>query len=155
MPAGTIAEITLKGHAARRRTPEIERERETALRDLLAASRFAPAGPEAGPYRVFLSVSENRLRLDVHSDRLAKPYPCALPVAPFRRVIKDYFLICESYFEAVKSGQAHRIEAVDMGRRGVHNEGAELLQSLLAGKIETDFETARRLFTLICVLHIK
>lgn len=150
-----MVSITLDDSAIIRRAPHIEAERSTAIADLIANNYFAPSCVEAGPYDVFLSVRDNRLLLRVSSDRMEEPRDVILPIRPFKGVIKDYFLVCESYFEALNGCEPHKIEAIDMGRRGIHNEGAELLQQHLAERITLDFPTARRLFTLICVLHIK
>lgn len=150
-----IASITLDDATIRRRAPEAEQERHTAIRDLLAENAFAPHCIEpAGPYDVLLSARDNRLHFTISSEQLHEPREVILPIAPFRRIIKDYFLIFESHLEAIQTGEAHRIEAIDMARRGIHNEGSEILQNQLDGRITLDFGTARRLFTLICVLHI-
>ena len=109
----------------------------------------------AGPYRVLLSLREANLIFAVSDEQGARQSEITLSMRPFRRLIKDYFLICDSYFQAIKSASPSRIEAIDMGRRGLHNEGAEKLTDALADKIRVDAETARRLFTLICVLHIR
>ncbi len=153
--AERITSITLDDASILKRSAEIEHERSAALSDILHENQFAPVELNAGPYDLFISVRENRLRLEITSERLESPHEVMLPLAPLRSTIKDYFLICESYFEAVKTGNTYRVEAVDIGRRGIHNEGSELLKSMLSEKIALDFDTARRLFTLICVLHIK
>lgn len=127
-------------------------ERRSAIRDLLADNRFAPAG-RPGTYVLRLSMAENRLVLDVADADGTPVVRHILSVTPLRRVVRDYFIVCESYYEAVRNGAPARIEAIDMGRRGIHNEGAEVLAGRLAGKIELDFETARRLFTLVCALR--
>lgn len=150
-----IASITLDDMSIIRRAPEVERERQTAIADLIAANYFAPAGLEQGPYDVVLSARDNRLGFRISSESMDEPEYIFLAIKPFQRIIKDYFLMVESYLAAINGGQPHRIEAIDMGRRGVHNEGSELLQNSLEDKINLDFDTARRLFTLICVLHIK
>lgn len=151
-----IASITLADSAIIRRTPEVEHERAVAISDLLAANRFAPAQLPEGPYGVHLSIQENRLVMDVHrTEDEAQAIRIPVPLTPFRGVIKDYFLMCESYYSALKSPNPGKIEAIDMGRRGMHNDGAEMLQELLEDKITMDHATARRLFTLLCVLHIK
>ncbi len=139
-------------------TPEIEQERRVAIFDLLEDNRFAlPARddrePPDGPYRLRLAIDEGRLVFDIGDERGAPVAAFHLSLGPFRQVVKDYFQICESYFEAVKRLPPSQIEAIDMARRGIHNEGARLLQERLAGKAEVDAPTARRLFTLICVLH--
>jgi uncharacterized protein (UPF0262 family) len=128
-----------------------EQERQIAIFDLLEANYFAPEGAEAGPYDLKMGLLENRLVLDVRSAEYARQH--ILSLSPFRRLIKDYFMICESYYQAIRNSTPAQIEALDMGRRGLHNEASELLRERLAGKIETDLDTARRLFTLICALH--
>lgn len=140
-----------------KRSTHIEQERKVALGDLLRENQFAPVGLDAGPYDVRLEVSDNRLVLSLTSEHLpeAQPHVVKLPVGPFRAIIRDYFMICESYFEAIKASDPYKVEAMDMGRRGVHNEGSEKLRSMLADKVTMDFDTARRLFTLMCVLHIR
>src|SRR5262249_290419 len=131
----------------------IEQEREVAMRDLLEQNHFEPVGSPGGPYDLHLCIVESRLVFDIRVDDKDHK-KVILSLTPFRRVIKDYFMICESYYNAVRDAPA-QIEAIDMGRRGLHNEGAALLRERLAGKIEMDNDTARRLFTLICVLHFK
>jgi uncharacterized protein (UPF0262 family) len=150
-----IAHIHMDEHTVVRRAAEIEHERASALSDLLAHNYFCVKELEQGPYYVHLSIKDNRLCLEISSEIVTSAYYITLPINPFRRVVKDYFLICESYFEAVKMNNNYRIEAIDMGRRGIHNEGSELLKDMLQGKVDMDLDTARRLFTLICVLHIR
>lgn len=150
-----LVAITLDDSTIITRAPHIEDERRTAIADLIAGNYFAPSCVDAGPYALFLSVRDNRLLLRISSDSMAEPRDVVLPIRPLKSVIKDYFIMCESYFEALGGAEPHRIEAIDMGRRGVHNEGSELLQQQLEERITLDFPTARRLFTLICVLHIK
>ena len=123
--------------------------------DLLESNSFELVNGFAGPYRVELALREANLIFRVGDDLGARRAEVALSMRPFRRLIKDYFLICNSYFEAIKTASPSRIEAIDMGRRGLHNEGAEKLADALAGKVELDDETARRLFTLVCVLHVR
>ena len=135
-------------------TPEIAQERRVAIFDLLEDNSFALAGRD-GPYRLHLAVVERRLVFDVRSQGDEKITEFHLSLSPFRTVIRDYFQICEAYFDAVKHLPPSQIEAIDMGRRGIHNEGSALLVERLDGKIATDHDTARRLFTLICVLHFK
>lgn len=132
----------------------IDGERTAAIRDLLEGNTFRPAG-HAGAFRLRLSIVDGKLVLDVADSGGAAVIRHVLSLTPLARVIKDYFMICDSYQAALPSAPAARIEAIDMGRRGVHNEGAETLRDRLKGKIEVDFETARRLFTLLCVLHIR
>lgn len=155
-----IARIELDQGSITYRSPEIEHERAIAIADLLEDNQFRPVDAGEGPYHLRLSVADNRLsmqvsRLGADGSQDEELTRITVPIAPFRRIIKDYFLICESYFDAIKQGSVAHIEAIDMGRRGVHNEGSELLTSLLSERAQFDFETARRLFTLICVLHIK
>lgn len=138
-----------------RRKPEVEHERAIAIYDLLEENYFRPAGELKGPFSLHISVADNRLILDIRSEDEIPLQEVTLPLAPFRAIVKDYFMICESYFAAIKKSTPSQIEAIDMGRRGLHNEGSELLRERLAGKIEVDFETARRLFTLVCILHIR
>ncbi len=139
-------------------TPEIEQERRVAIFDLLEENSFAlPRRDDrevpTGPYALKLAIRERRLVFDLTTDTGLKAAEFHLSLGPFRQVVKDYFQICESYFEAVKKLPPSQIEAIDMGRRGIHNEGARVLQERLEGKAEIDDDTARRLFTLICVLH--
>lgn len=151
----TITQIRLEEPQKVKRKPEIESEREVALADLLAHNHFVIRERKAqGKYAMALSVTENRLRMDVSDMESDYHTYLVVPIKPFKNLIRDYFMICESYFEAVQSANPSRIEALDMGRRGLHNEASELLQSMLKERIEMDLDTARRLFTLICVLHI-
>lgn len=141
------------------RSADIEQERRIAIFDLIEENHFAPqrATPDnyAGPYRVLLSVEEGRLVIQIKRQDDSPLETLILGLARFRRPIRDYFAICDSYFQAIRQSTPAQIETVDMARRGIHNEAAELLKERLQGKIEIDFDTARRLFTLICVLHIK
>jgi uncharacterized protein (UPF0262 family) len=138
-------------------TPEIEQERKVAIFDLLEDNSFAlPAKNGAipeGPFRLALAIRDRRLVFDLAGENAGKITEFHLSLGPFRQVVKDYFQICESYFEAVKRLPPAQIEAIDMARRGIHNEGARVLQERLEGKADLDIDTARRLFTLICVLH--
>jgi uncharacterized protein (UPF0262 family) len=147
--------IELDERTVVRRTREIEQEREIAIYDLLEANSFRPVESKGGPYKVVLSVEDNRLVFDIRHEDGSEDCRVQLSLTPFRTVIKDYFLICESYFKAIRNAPPSQIETLDMSRRGVHNEGSELLRERLKDKIETDFDTARRLFTLLCVLHLK
>ncbi len=151
--SASIARITLDEESIGHRSPEVEHERTIALTDLMHDNHFVPAGLGKGPYDLHLSVKEGRLAFDIKGAKQSAQV--VLSVQPFKRIVRDYFLICESYYEALKSAGRGKIEAIDGGRRGIHNEGAELLQALLKDKVSVDFPTARRLFTLICVLHIK
>jgi uncharacterized protein (UPF0262 family) len=150
-----IAHIELDERTVVRRSPDIEHERAVAIFDLLEENHFAPRSDVEGPFRVSLSVEENRLALDIRDEQDAPLEKVVLPLAPFRRIVKDYFLVCESYYNAIKRATPSQIEAIDMGRRGLHNEGADLLKERLADKVEIDKQTARRIFTLVCVLHLR
>lgn len=156
-PAGErITDIQLDDRLVKRRSPEIEHEMGVAIYDLLETNRFVPAGAPEGPYHVLLAIRDGRtLVFDIRSETDEPLTEVAVALSAFRRIVKDYFTVCESYYEAIRHAPASRIEALDMGRRGLHNEGAVLLRENLEGKIEIDEETARRLFTLICVLHIR
>jgi uncharacterized protein (UPF0262 family) len=128
-----------------------EQERQIAIFDLLEDNYFHPEGAETGPYDLKLGLTENRLAFDITGPGFEKRH--LLSLSPFRGVIKDYFMVCESYYHAIRNATPQQIEALDMGRRGLHNEGSRLLKERLAGKVETDTDTSRRLFTLICALH--
>jgi uncharacterized protein (UPF0262 family) len=139
-------------------TPEIEQERKVAIFDLLEDNSFAPVARDGrdvppGPYRLRLAIQDRRLVFDITSDPSGDRAEFHLALSPFRQVVKDYFQICEAYFDAVKRMPPSQIETIDMARRGIHNEGARVLRERLQGKAEVDVDTARRLFTLICVLH--
>lgn len=149
-----IVDVALDEQSVARRTPQVEHERAVALFDLLEANDFQLVGGEAGPYKLHIGIFEQRLVFGVHTADDRKLRDIVLSLTPFRKVVKDYFLICESYYAAIKKLGPSQIEALDMGRRGLHNEGSELLRERLEGKIELDLDTARRLFTLICALHI-
>ena len=137
-----------------RSTPDVEHERAVAIYDLIEENSFHPVGDAGeGPYKLKLSLVETRLVLTITRADDAPVITHILSLTPFRRIVKDYFLICESYYEAIRTSAPSQIEAIDMGRRGLHNEGSQTLMDRLSGKIEVDFDTARRLFTLICVLH--
>lgn len=136
-----------------RATPDIEHERAIAIFDLIEENSFELVGHDTGPYKLILSLIESRLVLDVSNEGDEKLITHILSLTPFRQIVKDYFMICESYYEAIKSAATNRIEALDMGRRGIHNEGAQILKDRLDGKINIDTDTSRRLFTLVCVLH--
>jgi uncharacterized protein (UPF0262 family) len=128
-----------------------EQERQIAIFDLLEENYFRPEGAGGGPYELRMGLVENRLLLDVRGPGYERRH--ILSLSPFRSLIKDYFMVCESYYEAIRNSTPAQIEALDMGRRGLHNEASDLLRTRLAGKIDTDQDTARRLFTLICALH--
>jgi len=137
-----------------RATPQIEHERAVAIFDLVEENSFAPLGDSGcGPYRLKLYLVEKRLSFEISRENGEWVATHILSLTPFRRIVKDYFLLCESYYDAIRSSTSSRIEALDMGRRALHNEGAQTLLDRLDGKIALDFKTARRLFTLLCVLH--
>lgn len=151
-----IVEITLDEASVVRWSPAIDHERKVAIYDLLQRNRFAPVGDYRGPYGLRLSIEENRVVFEIRAGAgggvLGR---VMLPTSGLRRVIKDYFTVCDSYFDAIKRAPPSRIEALDMGRRALHDEGAESLRDQLKGKVEMDFDTARRLFTLVCLLHVR
>jgi uncharacterized protein (UPF0262 family) len=137
-----------------RRRSEVEHERAVAIYDLIEENFFAPVG-FVGPYRLMIGLEDNRLVFNVRSQEDDPLTQVPLPLSPFQKIVKDYFMVCESYYSAITKSSPAQIEAIDVGRRGLHNEGSNLLIERLAGKIAIDFDTARRLFTLICVLHIR
>jgi uncharacterized protein (UPF0262 family) len=136
-----------------RSTPDTEHERAVAIFDLIEENVFKPVGHSGGPYRLNISLVDSRLVFGITTEKGGEVATHILSLTPFRRIVKDYFMICESYYEAIRSASPSRIEAIDMGRRGIHNEGSQTLKDRLSGKIEVDFDTARRLFTLVCVLY--
>jgi uncharacterized protein (UPF0262 family) len=150
-----LVTVVLDEASIGRANPDVEHERAIAIYDLIEENSFEPVGDDGGPYVLKIALVESRLVFDVTREDGSPVITHMLSLTPFRRVVKDYFLVCESYYAAIKTESPTRIEAIDMGRRGLHNEGSELLQQRLDGKIELDRDTARRLFTLICVLHIK
>ena len=154
-----IIDVALDDRTILWRNADIEQERRVAIFDLLEGNFFRPLQADAaghdGPYRIFLHVRDGRLAIDVKNEDDEELTTVVLPLSPFRRTIRDYFAICESYYPAIRERAPHEIEAIDMARRGIHNDAAELLKERLEEKIEVDFDTARRLFTLICVLHIR
>ncbi len=150
-----ITNIHLDEKSGALRAAHVEHERNVAIYDILDENYFMPEGGPNGPFELHLSIEENRLifQISLKDGNIIDRF--TFPLNSFRRIIKDYFMICESYFEAIKTAPPSRIEALDMGRRGLHNEGADILIDRLAGKVDVDIRTARGLFTLICVLHIK
>ena len=150
-----IIRIDLEDAVSLRQSPEAEQERAVAIFDLIEENEFAPAVDHPGPYHLVLAVADARLVFDIRDDAGTEIYKFIFSLTPLRRIIKEYFDVCESYYAAIKSSSLSQIEAIDMGRRGLHNEGSEILRDRLAGKVEIDFGTARRLFTLICALHMK
>jgi uncharacterized protein (UPF0262 family) len=151
-----LVEVTLDESSIGRNSTDVEHEREVAIFDLLERNTFALEGHEnGGPYTLHLSLADNRLVFTVGDTNRNPIVHVMLSLSPFRRLVKDYFLMCESYYQAIKTAPPSRIEAIDMGRRGLHDEGSQLLIERLKGKIQIDKFTARRLFTLICALHWK
>ncbi len=150
-----IAKVFLDEPENIRLSPQLHHERRIALQSLLDDNHFEPTGGFQGPYILHLSVTNGQLVFTVHDDEDAWLTSFGLPIATFHSIIKDYFAICDSYLKTIKTLPPSRIEAIDMGRRGVHDEGAALLRDVLAEKVRMDQDTARRLFTLVCVLHIR
>jgi len=154
-----IIDISLDDRTILWRSADVEQERRIAIFDLVEENHFAPARVHAdgygGPYKVFLHVADGRLVIEIRRTDDSPLEAVILGLASFRRAIRDYFAICESYYQAIRDATPAQIETVDMARRGIHNQAAELLRTRLDGKIDVDFDTARRLFTLICVLHIR
>ena len=137
-----------------RSTPDVEHERAVAIFDLIEENSFCPVNDTgAGPYKLKLSLVEHRLVFNISRESGETVATHILSLTPFRRIVKDYYMICESYYAAIRTSTPSQIEAIDMGRRGLHNDGSQTLKDRLDGKIEIDFDTARRLFTLVCVLH--
>jgi uncharacterized protein (UPF0262 family) len=146
-----LASVALDEATLPSATAEIEHERRVAIFDLVEKNVFAPDEADDGPYALKLSLQDNRLVFDITGIDFSRTY--ALSLTPLKGVLKDYLMICDSYYEALRGSSASQIESVDMGRRGLHNEGAELLKARLDGKVEIDHETSRRLFTLVCALY--
>ncbi|HUE64778.1 MAG TPA: UPF0262 family protein [Rhizomicrobium sp.] len=150
-----LSAITLDEHSVVQRSRAIEQEREVAIYDLLEANMFKPEGSPGGPYRLTLGVEEARLALDIALEDGTPHSKVLLSLAPLRKTVKDYFLVCDNYHKAIRNAPPHQIEALDMARRTLHDEGARELMERLEGKVETDLDTARRLFTLVCVLQMR
>lgn len=153
-----LVRVLLDGEALTRLSPVMEAERAQAVADLEGDNHFSPAAARAvgaGPFVLHLSVQQGRLVFDIHAEDGTALAAVVLALGPFRRLMKDYSLLVDSHLIAIREGRPERIQAIDMGRRGLHNDGAALLRTRLDGKIDVDFETARRLFTLLCVLHQK
>ena len=150
-----LVKVTLDEASIGRSNPDVEHERSIAIYDLLEENVFLPVGHEDGQFELSLSIVDKRLVFDIRQPGGAQVVAHHLSLTPFRGVIKDYFMICDSYYQAIKTASANQIEAIDMGRRALHNEGSQLLMERLRSKIDVDSDTARRLFTLICVLHWK
>jgi len=154
-PTRRIVSIHLEDASSLRQSAEAEQERAVAIFDLIEENEFVPSIDHPGPYHLILAVVDNKLVFDVRDTGEQEIYKFILSLTPFRRIIKEYFDVCDAYYAAIKTSSLSQIEAIDMGRRGLHNEGSEILRDRLAGKVELDFGTARRLFTLICALHMK
>ena len=150
-----IGNIFLDEKTVVRRAAHVEHERKVAVYDLLEENHFQPAGGYDGPFNLHLGIEENRLVFDVRDENDAELTRFTLPLSPLRLIVRNYFLICDSYYKSIQTASPSRIEAIDMGRRGLHNEGAEVLRERLADKADIDHNTARHMFTLICVLHIR
>jgi uncharacterized protein (UPF0262 family) len=147
--------VVLDENSIGRSGSDVEHERAVAIYDLLEDNTFAPVDGGPGPFKLHLSITGNRLVFDIRRANGAPVMAHLLSLSPLRRIVKDYFLICDSYYEAIRTATPERIEALDMGRRALHDEGSQLLMERLQHKVKLDFDTARRLFTLICVLHWK
>ncbi len=155
MSTQRIVKIDLDERSVVRRNADIEHERAVAIFDLLEENRFAPTAGHEGPFHLQIGLEEGRLIVEIRAADSRKLDRFAVPLQSFRGIMRDYFLICESYYSAIRTASPSRIEAIDVGRRSLHNEGSELLRQQLSDKVEVDLDTARRLFTLICVLHIR
>jgi uncharacterized protein (UPF0262 family) len=147
--------IVLDENSIGRSGPDVEHERAVAIYDLLESNTFAPVGGGPGPFKLHLGITGNRLVFDIRGANGAPVMAHHFSLSPLRRIVKDYFMICDSYYAAIRTASPERIEALDMGRRSLHDEGSQLLMDRLQRKVKVDFDTARRLFTLICVLHWK
>lgn len=154
-PTRRLIAVHLDDLSIGRGSPDQEHERAVAIYDLVEENVFAPEGDAGGPYRLHIFLKDGRLVLDIRRDGGEPVVAHILSLTPLRRVIRDYFAICESYYAAIRTASSTHIETIDMARRGLHNEGSELLRDRLAGKVSIDFPTARRLFTLVSVLHWK
>jgi len=151
----SIIAVELDERTVARRNAEVEQERAVAIYDLLEDNLFRPNENPDGPFRLRLGMEDNRLVFDVRDDADQQVARVPLPILPFRKIVKEYFMVCEAYYEAIRNAPPSKIEAVDMGRRGLHDEGSVMLRERLAAHIEIDHNTARRLFTLLCVLQIR
>lgn len=150
-----LVAVTLDEESIGRSGPDIEHERAVAIYDLIEENSFQPVDHAGGPYALHLSISENRLVFDIRLKDGTPVVAHLFSLTPFRKIVKDYFMICDSYYQAIRIATPDRIEAIDMGRRGLHDDGSRILMERLQSKVTVDFQTARRLFTLICVLHWK
>jgi uncharacterized protein (UPF0262 family) len=150
-----LVSVTLDEESIGRSNEDVEHEREVAIYDLLEQNTFAPVGHDGGPYVLRLSINSNRLVFDIRLEDGTPVMAHLFSLTPLRRIVKDYYLICDSYYQAIRTATPDKIEAIDMGRRGIHNDGSHILMERLKEKVTVDLDTARRLFTLICVLHWK
>jgi uncharacterized protein (UPF0262 family) len=150
-----LVAVTLDEKSIGRSNEDVEHEREVAIYDLLEQNNFNPVGDDSGPYKLHLSIDGARLVFDIRDEDDKPVVAHLLSLTPLRRVVKDYYIICDSYYQAIRTATPDKIEAIDMGRRAIHNDGSGILMERLKGKVEVDLDTARRLFTLICVLHWK
>lgn len=150
-----LAAVTLDEATIGRSNADIEHERQVAIYDLLEQNFFAPVGDDNGPYALHLSITGNRLAFDIRSEDGKPVVAHLLSLSPLRRIVKDYYTVCDSYYQAIRTATPDKIEALDMGRRAIHNDGSRILMERLKDKVKVDIDTARRLFTLICVLHWK
>ena len=150
-----LVSVTLDEASIGRSNADVEHEREIAIYDLLEQNTFTPVGHDGGPYALNLSVNGNRLVFDIRLEDGTPVMAHLFSLSPLRRIVKDYYMICDSYYAAIRTATPDKIEAIDMGRRGIHNEGSVILMERLKDKVSLDMDTARRLFTLICVLHWK
>ena len=153
--ADRLIAVTLDENSIGRSNRDVEHERAAAIYDLLEDNIFAPEGGEEGPFALHLSITGSRLMFDIRRADGAPVIAHLLSLTPLRRIVKDYYTVCDSYYEAIRTATPDRIEALDMGRRALHDEGSQILMERLKRKVTLDFDTARRLFTLICVLHWK
>ena len=157
-PAGgkrRLISVTLDEESIGRANPDVEHERAVAIYDLLEQNTFMPVGHDGGPYALHLSINSNRLVFDIRLEDGTPVMAHLFSLTPLRRIVKDYYLICDSYYQAIRTATPDKIEAIDMGRRAIHNDGSHILMERLKEKVTVDLDTARRLFTLICVLHWK
>ena len=150
-----LVKVTLDENSIGRSGTQVEHERAVAIYDLLEENSFAPLGAAKGPFALHLSLNGNRLMLDIRHADDEPVMVHLLSLSPLRRIVKDYFMVCDNYYAAIRNAPPERIEALDMGRRSLHDAGSELLMERLKRKVAIDFDTARRLFTLVCVLHWK
>ena len=153
--ANRLVAVTLDENSIGRSNPDVEHERAVAIYDLLEDNTFAPKGDDGGPFALHLSITGTRLVFDIRQADGAPVVAHLLSLSPLRRIVKDYYMVCDSYYAAIRTATPDRIEALDMGRRALHDEGSNILMERLKRKVSMDFDTARRLFTLICVLHWK